>query len=72
MIIWSGRPANGPKAPLGNYKIRMKVGDYSETHDFEIKIDHNLKGITKEDLQEQFDLTSKIMKKTRNTNEEVH
>ena len=71
MIIWSGRPANGPKAPLGNYKIRMKVGDYSETHDCEIKIDPNLKGITKEDLQEQFDLASKIMNKTSTANEAV-
>ncbi|MEZ4796475.1 MAG: glycosyl hydrolase [Flavobacteriaceae bacterium] len=71
MIIWSGRPANGPKAPLGNYKIRMKVGDYSETHDFEIKIDPNLKGITKEDLQEQFDLATKIMNKTSTANEAV-
>jgi len=71
MIIWSGRPANGPKAPLGNYKIRMKVGDYSETHDFEIKIDPNLRGITKEDLQEQFDLASKIMNKTSTANEAV-
>lgn len=71
MIIWSGRPANGPKAPLGKYKIRMKVGDYSETHDFEIKIDPNLKGITKEDLQEQFDLASKIMNKTSTANEAV-
>ncbi|MCB0462932.1 MAG: glycosyl hydrolase [Flavobacteriaceae bacterium] len=71
MIIWSGRPANGPKAPLGNYKIRMKVGDYSETHDFEIKIDPNLKGITKEDLQEQYELASKIMGKTSAANEAV-
>jgi photosystem II stability/assembly factor-like uncharacterized protein len=71
MIIWSGRPANGPKAPLGNYKIRMKVGDYSETHDFEIKIDPNLRGITKEDLQEQFNLASKIMNKTSTANEAV-
>ena len=71
MIIWSGRPANGPKAPLGNYKIRMKVGDYSETHDFEIKIDPNLKGITKEDLQEQYELASKIMAKTSAANEAV-
>jgi hypothetical protein len=71
MIIWSGRPANGPKAPLGNYKIRIKVDDYSETHNFEIKIDPNLKGITKEDLQEQFDLASKIMSKTSTANEAV-
>jgi hypothetical protein len=71
MIIWSGRPARGPKAPLGNYKVRMNVGNYSKTYDFVIKMDPNLKGITEEDLQEQFELASKIMSKTSTANEAV-
>jgi photosystem II stability/assembly factor-like uncharacterized protein len=71
MIIWSGRPARGPKAPLGNYKVRMIVGDYSKTYDFVIKMNPNLKGITEEDLQEQFELASKIMNKTSAANEAV-
>lgn len=71
MIIWSARPARGPKAPIGNYKIRMTAGDYSETHNFKIKMNPNLKGITEEDLQEQFDLASKIMNKTTEANETV-
>ncbi|MCO4820538.1 MAG: glycosyl hydrolase [Flavobacteriaceae bacterium] len=71
MIIWSGRPARGPKAPLGNYKVKMIAGDYSKTFDFEIKMDPNLKGITKADLQEQFDLASKIMNRTSAANEAV-
>jgi photosystem II stability/assembly factor-like uncharacterized protein len=71
MIIWSGSPARGPKAPLGNYKVRMTVGDYSKTFDFTIKMDPNLKGITEADLQEQFELASKIMSKTSAANEAV-
>ncbi|MEB8347025.1 glycosyl hydrolase [Flavobacteriaceae bacterium KMM 6898] len=71
MIIWSASPQRGPKAPLGNYKVRMKVGDIEQSHDFAIKIDPNLKGITAEDLQEQFELATKIKDKTTAANEAV-
>ncbi|MDP5062220.1 MAG: glycosyl hydrolase, partial [Maribacter sp.] len=71
MIIWSARPARGPKAPLGIYKVKMKSGDYEKIYDFEIKMDPNLKGITKEDLDEQFELSNKIMSKTSAANEAV-
>ncbi len=71
MIIWSARPERGPKAPPGNYKVRMKSGDYTETFSFAIKMDPNLKGITEKDLQEQFELASKITKKTSVANEAV-
>ena len=71
MIIWSARPQRGPKAPLGQYKIRMKTRDYEKTYAFEVQMDPNLKGITKEDLDEQFDLANKIMKRTSAANEAV-
>jgi photosystem II stability/assembly factor-like uncharacterized protein len=71
MIIWSGRPARGPKAPLGDYQVKLTAGDYSKTHSFAIQIDPNLKGITAEDLQEQFDLSMKIRDKTSMANEAV-
>ena len=71
MIIWSGRPARGPKAPLGSYKVKMKTGDYEKTFPFKIEINPNLKGITKEDLDEQFELANKIMAKTSAANEAV-
>ena len=71
MIIWSASPERGPKAPPGNYKVRMKTGDYTETYGFAVKIDPNLKGITEKDLQEQFELSSKITKKTSMANEAV-
>jgi hypothetical protein len=71
MIVWSARPSRGPKAPIGDYKVRITVGDYIETHDFKIKMNPNLKGITEKDLQEQFNLASKIRNKTSLANETV-
>ncbi|UWX54179.1 hypothetical protein NYZ99_14395 [Maribacter litopenaei] len=71
MIIWSARPARGPKAPLGTYKVKMKTGDYEETYVFNIEMHPNLKGITKEDLEEQFELANKIMNKTSDANKAV-
>lgn len=71
MIIWSARPTRGPKAPLGQYQVRLTAGDFSKTYPFELKIDPNLKGITAEHLQEQFDLASKIRDKTSLANNAV-
>ncbi|MGY8913779.1 MAG: glycosyl hydrolase, partial [Flavobacteriales bacterium] len=71
MIIWSASPQRGPKAPLGNYKVRIKVGDVEQTQEFAIKIDPNLMGITPQDLQEQFELATKIKNKTSAANEAV-
>lgn len=71
MIIWSGRPARGPKAPLGDYQVRLTVGDDSQTQSFAIQIDPNLKGITAQDLQAQFELATQIRDKTSVANEAV-
>ncbi len=71
MIIWSARPTRGPKAPLGQYQVRVTAGDFSKTYSFELKINPNLKGITAEHLQEQFDLASKIRDKTSLANNAV-
>ncbi len=71
MIIWSARPTRGPKAPLGQYQVRLTAGDFSKSFPFELKIDPNLKGITAEHLQEQFELASKIRDKTSLANNAV-
>jgi photosystem II stability/assembly factor-like uncharacterized protein len=71
MIIWSGAPQRGPKAPLGNYKVRMKTKDYDKTFSFTIQMNPNLKGISEADLQEQFELAQKIVKKTSAANDAV-
>ncbi|SFR35780.1 Sortilin, neurotensin receptor 3 [Robiginitalea myxolifaciens] len=71
MIIWSARPTRGPKAPLGTYQVRMKAAGETQTHSFDIHMDPNLKGVTEADLQEQFDLSQRIVQKTSTANEAV-
>ena len=71
MIIWSGRPQRGPKAPPGTYQVRMKAGGVEQTHPFRIVMDPNLKGVTESELQEQFELASRIVQRTSAANEAV-
>ena len=71
MIIWSGRPQSGPLAALGDYQVRLTADGVSQTSKFTIEMDPNLEGITKEDIQKQFDLALKIRDKTSAANEAV-
>lgn len=71
MIIWSARPASGPKAPPGTYQVRLTAGSYTKTHSFTILMDPNLKGISGKDLEEQFELAMKIRDKTSAANQAV-
>jgi hypothetical protein len=71
MIMWGARPQNGPKAPIGNYQVRLTAGNYSETKPFNVKINPNLKGVTEADLKETFDLAMKIRDRESATNEVV-
>ncbi len=71
MIIWSGRPESGPKAPPGKYQARVTVNEMSETVDFEVAMDPRLDGVTQADLEAQFDLASQIRDKTTAANEAV-
>lgn len=72
IIIWGAKADRGPIAPLGTYKINMKIGDeVVETAPFKITMNPNLKGVTAQDLQEQFELASKITEKATTANEAV-
>ncbi len=71
MIIWSAHPTRGPKAPIGDYQVKLKVGDYTQTYPFKIEMNPNLKGVSEADLKEQFDLAIKIRDKTSEANEAV-
>lgn len=71
MIIWSGRPQRGPLAPLGDYQVKLTVDGVSQTSTFTVEMNPNLEGITKEDLQKQFDLALMIRDKTSAANEAV-
>jgi photosystem II stability/assembly factor-like uncharacterized protein len=71
MIIWSGQPTRGPKAPPGRYQARVTVSGVSETVSFDVALDPRLKGVTQADLEEQFELGMKIRDKTSAANEAV-
>ena len=53
-----GRNA-GPRVVPGTYKVRMTVGEWTQTKSFEVKKDPRLP-TTQEDFQKQFDLAIKI------------
>lgn len=71
MIIWSARPARGPKAPPAEYQVKLTVGDYIQTFPFKIQINPNLTGVAQADLQEQFELAMQIRDQTSAANEAV-
>jgi hypothetical protein len=71
IILWNDAGESGPKAPPGQYLARVKVGEESATVPFEIRIDPNYKGITAQDLEEQFALARKIRDQTSRANEAV-
>ncbi|MEE9179710.1 MAG: glycosyl hydrolase, partial [Vicinamibacteria bacterium] len=67
-IIWGTK--QGPRAVPGSYKVRMKVGEWTDTRAFEVKKDPRL-ATTREDFQEQFDLSMKIRAMVVDTHEAV-
>ena len=67
-IIWGTK--QGPRAVPGSYKVRMKVGEWTDTRAFEVKKDPRL-ATTQEDFQEQFDLAMKIRALVVDTHEAV-
>ncbi|HET7322310.1 MAG TPA: hypothetical protein VFI96_07450, partial [Longimicrobiaceae bacterium] len=71
MIIWSARPERGPKAPPGEYQVRVTAGGHAETRSFQLRMDPRLEGITPADLQAQFALASEIRDHESAANEAV-
>ncbi len=71
MIVWSARPDLGPYAPIGEYQVRVKLGDKISTQPIHIEMNPNLRGVTEEDLIAQFELALKIRNKTSMANETV-
>lgn len=71
MIIWSALPKRGPKAPLGEYIVRITAGESTIATKVNLVMNPNWKDVTPEDLEEQFKLSSEIRDKTSETNELV-
>lgn len=71
MILWGANAKSGPKAPVGKYQVRIKVGNYIQTYSFNVQMNPNLKGISEVDLKETFDLAVKIRDKESANNNAV-
>jgi len=70
-IFWAAGNA-GPVAAPGRYQVRLRVGDVSQTQEFEVKMDPRLGGkVTVAQLQEQFDFAIKIRDRVSDANESV-
>jgi len=56
------RAERGPLAVPGPYQVRLTIGDWSQTQNFELLIDPRVAadGVTVADLREQFDLNTRI------------
>ena len=71
MILWSARATSGPKAPPGEYRVSVTAAGVTESTDLTLIADPRLEGVTTADLQEQFDLASRIRDRTSQANEAV-
>ena len=71
MILWSARAASGPKAPPGEYQVRVEAAGVSEETSVTLIADPRLEGVTTADLVEQFELASRIRDRTSHANEAV-
>jgi len=69
MIYWAGGTA-GPVAVPGTYKVRLTVGDWSQTRVFAVRPDPRVK-TTPEEYQRQFDLLMKISGRVSAANDAV-
>ncbi|MCM4159103.1 glycosyl hydrolase [Antarcticibacterium flavum] len=71
MILWSARPERGPMVVPGWYTVRVTANGKTESERFEVKMDPRIEDVTREDLEEQFDLLVKIREKVSEANEAV-
>jgi hypothetical protein len=55
----------------GWYEVRITANGQTESERFEVKLDPRLEDVTREDIQEQFDLLVKIREKVSEANEAV-
>jgi len=69
MIFWAGG-TQGPVAPPGGYKVRLRTAGWSASESFVVKKDPRL-SVTDDDLQQQFTLLSRIRDRVTAANDAV-
>jgi photosystem II stability/assembly factor-like uncharacterized protein len=71
MILWGASKVLGPLAPPGIYQVRLTAAGKTITRPFEIRLDPRIKGVSSEDVREEFNLAIKIRDQTSRANEAV-
>jgi hypothetical protein len=71
MVLRSAQPDRGPLATPGLYQVRVTANGQSQTQPLEVRINPNLKGVSRADLEEQFKLAVQIRDKTSAAHEAV-
>ena len=69
-IMWGAQPAQGPLAVPGNYQVRVTAGGQTATQPFYIAMDPLVK-VTQAELQEQFELATKVRDRVSEADEAV-
>jgi hypothetical protein len=70
LIYWTGSN-QGPKAPLGDYTVRLVVNGQPLQQDFTIGKDSRLTNVTTADIQAEFQLDLAVRNDTNSANQDV-
>ncbi len=71
MVIWSGRPENGPLAVPGQYQVRLTANGITQTQPLVVRRNPEYTNVTDADLKKQFDLAIEIRDRTSDANQAV-
>jgi photosystem II stability/assembly factor-like uncharacterized protein len=71
IVWWSASTTRGPKAPLGDYTVRLSVDGTPITQNFTVNKDPRLTKVTAKDIQREFDLAMAVRDRTSNADQAV-
>jgi photosystem II stability/assembly factor-like uncharacterized protein len=71
LIYWAASTTNGPLAPWGDYRVRLTAGGDQDEEAFTIRKDPRLTEIRQRDIEEQFQLATRIVARTSDANSAV-
>jgi hypothetical protein len=71
LIYWAASTTNGPLAPWGDYRVRLTAGGDQDEEAFTIRKDPRLTEIRQRDIEEQFQLATRIVARVSDANSAV-
>ena len=71
MILWAADTASGPRVVPGTYTVRLTADGAVQRHQFAVRLDPRVQGVTQADLQRRFDLAMRIRDRVSAANDAV-